>query len=152
MKTAFAMSCALLVFGFATQSWAGPAEEVARIAAARFQAFEDGSVDGYTANFADNAVLTSSISAFRIEGKEAIRAYFVETFQLYPKRRLFGRQPVTRVYNDDLVVQDSYNVLNLTDPAGKVTVLPLRASVTWSKLGGQWQIVDQHVSRVPMAP
>ena len=150
MKRFIVVLFTLSFVGFAAQSWAGPVEEVAQIAAPRGKIFEEGSAEAYAAAFADNAVLTSSLSAFRIEGKEAIRAYFAELFQLHPGRRLFTRQPVARAYNDDLVVQDSYNALYLSDEKGQVTQLSLRASVIWAKVGGRWQIVDQHVSRIPM--
>jgi uncharacterized protein (TIGR02246 family) len=136
--------------GLAAESWAGPLEEVTQIAAPRGKIFEEGTAEGYAAAFADNAVLTSSLSAFRVEGKEAIRAYFAELFQLYPGRRLFTRQPTARAYNDDLVVQNNYTALYLTDEKGQITQLSLRGTVVWSKVGGRWQIVEQHVSRIPM--
>lgn len=141
---------ALTMVGLAAKAWAGPAEEVAQIAGPRGQAFEQGNAEAYSAAFADNAVLTSSLSAYRVEGKEAIQAYFVQLFQLYPGRRLFTRQPVIRAYGDNLVVQNAYNVLYVTDQGGKVTQLTLRSSVVWTRVGGRWQIVDQHVSRIPM--
>jgi uncharacterized protein (TIGR02246 family) len=142
----------LILIGFIAQAWAGPAEEVAQLSRARGQAFEEGTPDTYSADFADNAALTSSFSAFRIDGKAAIQSYFAELFQLYPKRRVFVRQPAIRVYNDDLVVQDAYFALDLTNQKGDVTIFQVRSSVTWGKVGGRWQIVDQHVSRLPMAP
>ena len=76
-----------------TPAWAGPAEEVAQIAAPRGQAFQDGNVEAYTAAFADNVVFQTSFSAYRIEGKEAVKAYFTELFLLYPRRHLFVRLP-----------------------------------------------------------
>lgn len=137
-----------LLMGFVSSSMAGPAEEVTQLAAARGQAFEGGMVDGYVADVAENGVLTSSLSALRIEGKAAIQAFYVELFQLYPKRRVFTRQPMIRVYNDDLVVQNAYFALDATNQKGDVALLTLRSSTTWAKLGGRWQIVDQHVSRM----
>ena len=132
--------------GFA---WAGPVEEVAQIAASRGQAFQDNDADGYVAPFADNAMFQSSFSPFRIEGKEAIKAYFTELFLMYPRRHLFIRQPTIRAYNDDLVVQDGYAVLNLLNERGEPKTFDTRYSLTWAKIGGRWQIVDQHVSRLP---
>ena len=133
-------------------AWAGPAEEVAQIAGPRTQAFQDGNLDAYTAAYADNAVVQSSLSPFRSEGKEAIRAYLTELFKIYPERRVLVRQPSTRVYNDDLVIQNNYIALYLTDQKGQVTALSLRSSVTWAKVAGRWQIVDAHTSRLPVAP
>lgn len=152
MKRSIATLCTLISVVLAAEVWAGPVEEVTQIAAPRLKALQEGDVDAYTAAFADNAVLNSSLSAFRIEGKEAIRAYFIELFQIYPKRRAFVRQQAMRAYNDDLVISNSYAVFNVTDQQGKVTALQLRSSVVWAKLGGRWQIVDTHTSRLPVAP
>jgi len=116
------------------------------------QGFSRGDLDGFTAAFADNAVVNSSSSAFRIEGKEAIRAHFTEFFQMFPRRRFLVRQPIMRAYNDDLVISNSYAAMNLTDQQGKLTAFHVRSSVAWVKLGGRWQIVDQHTSRLPVAP
>jgi uncharacterized protein (TIGR02246 family) len=152
MKRSIAALGALILVVLAAEIWAGPVEEVAQIAGPRLKAFQDGDVDAYTAAFADNAVFNSSMSAFRMEGKEAIRAYYAELFQIYPRRRVFVRQPAMRAYNDDLVISNSYAVLNVTDQQGKVTAFQLRSSIAWAKLGGRWQIVDQHTSRLPVAP
>ena len=149
------MSAGLLILvsaGMCAAVWAGPAEEVAQIAGPRTQAFQEGNLDAYTAADADNAVVQSSLSAFRIEGKEAIRAYLTELFKVYPTRRVLVRQPSTRVYNDDLVIQNNYIALYLTDQQGKVAALSLRSSAIWAKIGGRWQIVDTHTSRLPAAP
>ena len=118
MKHFVATLSALLLMGIAAEGWAGPAEEVAQIAAPRLQALLDGNADAYVAAYADDAVLQSSFSPFRIEGKEAIRKYFAHLFQMYPKRHVFIRQPSTRVYNDDLVVQDSYARAQLVQREG----------------------------------
>jgi uncharacterized protein (TIGR02246 family) len=150
MRKSILVLSALVFVGWAASPLAGPVEEVAQIAGPRNQMFEEGNADALVSAFADNAVLTSSLSGYRIEGKEAIRAYFTQLFQLYPTRRLFTRQPAARAYNDDLVVQNSYNALYLTDQKGQVTQLTLRGSVVWAKVSGRWQIVDQHVSRLPV--
>jgi uncharacterized protein (TIGR02246 family) len=152
MKRSIALLSTLILMGFASAVWAGPAEEVAQIAGPRVQAFQEGNLDAYMAAYADNAIVQSSLSPFRIEGKEAIRAYLTALFQIYPGRRVFVRQPVTRAYNDDLVIQNNYIVLYATDQKGQVAALSLRSSVTWAKLGGRWQIVDTHTSRLPVAP
>ena len=152
MKRLIATLSTLILVSIAAEAWAGPVEEVAQIAGPRLKAFQEGDLDAYTAALADNAVVNSSSSAFRIEGKEAIRAYFTELFQMYPRRRIFVRQSAMRAYNDDLVISNSYLALNVTDQQGKITAFQLRSSVAWAKLGGRWQIVDQHTSRLPVAP
>jgi len=150
MKRYVATLFALALMWSADAAWGGPAEEVVQIAGPRLQALQDGNLDAYMVAYADNAVFHSSLSPFRMEGKEAIRAYFTELFQLYPKRRVLPRQPIVRAYNDDLVVQNGYSVLYLTDQKGQTTTYATRSSVTWAKIGGRWQIVDQHTSRLPM--
>jgi uncharacterized protein (TIGR02246 family) len=150
MKQFVATLSALLLLGIGAAVWAGPAEEVAQVAAPRLQALLDGDVDAYAAAYADNAVFQSSFSPFRIEGKEAIRKFFAELILMYPKRHVFIRQPITRVYNDDLVVQDSYAVLNWTNEKGEPRTYDTRGNTVWAKVGGRWQIVDQHISRLPV--
>lgn len=152
MKRSIALLATLVLLSFGPDLLAGPVEEVAQIAAPRVQAFQEGNLDAYMAAYADNAIIQSSLSPFRIEGKEAIRAYLTELFQIYPGRRVFVRQPVTRAYNDDLVIQNNYVVLYATDQKGQVAALSLRSSVTWAKIGGRWQIVDTHTSRLPVVP
>jgi len=141
-----------ILAGFCSGAIAGPVEDVLQIAAPRTQALQEGNLDAYTAAYADNAVFQSSLTAYRIEGKQAIRAYFEQLLQLYPTRRIFSRQPTARAYNDDLVVQNGYAVLYLTDQKGQVATYHTRSSVTWAKVGGRWQIVDQHTSRLPVTP
>lgn len=60
MKKFIVALCTLGLLGLAAESWAGPVEEVAQIAAPRSKIFEEGTAEGYAAAFADNAVLTSS--------------------------------------------------------------------------------------------
>src|SRR5262245_15314609 len=93
----------------ASSAWAGPAEEIAELNMKRGQAFSQGNAEAFTADFADNAVFTSSRSTFRVEGKNAIRAHFANLFQTYPQRQSSGRQVVTRFYaNDTVAVVNSY--------------------------------------------
>ena len=140
----------LFLLGMAPAVWAGPAEEIAEIGQERAKAFREGNLDVWMAAYADNAVLTSAREAFRVEGKEAIRGYFVALFETYPKRSFVGRQPLTRVYNNETtVVQNAYVHLTFVDRTGQVTNLFTRVSLTWVKMGGQWRIVDTHVSRLP---
>jgi len=137
MKRSIAALCVLILAVLAAKIWAGPVEEVAQIGGPRLKALQEGDVDAYTAAFADNAVLDSSLSAFRIEGKEAVQAYFTELFQTYPRRGVFVRQQAMRAYNDDFVISNSYAVFSVTDQQGKVTPLQVRSSVAWAKLGGR---------------
>ena len=149
MRQSIARFIAFTIACFSAQVLAGPAEDVAQIAAPRLQAFEDGNLDAWMAAYADSAVLQAFMFPFRVDGKEAIRGHFAHLFKTYPVRGGFVRHPVTRVYNDDLVIQNSYLLLNWTDQRGQMLEIPIRQSTVWAKLGGRWQIVDQHVSRLP---
>jgi uncharacterized protein (TIGR02246 family) len=143
---------ALFLLGLTAEVWAGPAEEVAALAQPRGPAFLEGNLEAWVAAFADNAVFHSAPSPFRIEGKPAIRAHFADLFRAYPERRAFTHQLMTRVYNDDLVISNGYTVLSYTDLKGQITTFHTRFSVTWAKVGGRWQVVDHHISRLPPVP
>ncbi len=142
----------VLLFGCVIEVWAGPAEEVAQVAGPRGQAFLEGNLDAWTAAYAENAVFHSAPSPFRIEGKQAIQAHFAWLFRTYPTRSTFNYQPITRVYNDDLVIQNGYTALYYVDQKGQPTTFHVRYGVTWAKVGGRWQVVDHHISRLPILP
>ena len=57
------------LLGVTPTSWAGAPEEVAAIGQQRAAAFEKGDVDTFIAAFADNAVFTPSLQAFRGRGQ-----------------------------------------------------------------------------------
>jgi uncharacterized protein (TIGR02246 family) len=139
----------LALLGVTPAAWAGAAEEVAAIGQQTVGAFEKGDVDTFIVAFADNAVFTPSVQAFRVEGKAAIKGYFSALFETYPTRHVIFRQGSTRVYgNDTIVVSNAYSALTLTDKSGNVSVHNLRNSTTWLKMENQWRIVDQHISEV----
>ena len=61
------------------------------------------------------------------------------------------RQISRRVYaNDTVVVSNGYGVFYLTDESGDTTAHYIRVSQTWVKIGTEWKIVDQHVSKMPI--
>jgi uncharacterized protein (TIGR02246 family) len=139
------------LLGVTPAAWAGAAEDVAAIGQQGAAAFQKGDIDTLIAAFADNAVFTPSVQAFRVEGKPALKDYFSALFVTYPTRHIDGRQGQgsTRVYaNDTIVVQNAYFTLTLTDKSGNVSVHNLRSSATWLKMDNQWRIVDQHNSEV----
>lgn len=140
----------LLLLGSAPAVWAGAAEEIAEIGRKRLKAFHEGNLDVFMADVADNAAYTFALSGFRFEGKAAIRAQFEALFRTFPERRTVGRHPAMRVYaNDTVVVTNGYSDITLVDRGGHVTRIRLRASSTWLKLDGRWQLVDQHNSAMP---
>jgi len=143
------LAAAALSFLIALPAWAGPAEEVAQVAGPRLKALMTGDVEAYVDAYADDATFHSSFSPFRVEGKEAIRAFFNQLVQMYPRRNVLLRQPVTHVYNDNLVIQNSYATLNWVNTRGEYEVYDTRGSTVWAKMEGKWRIVDQHISRLP---
>jgi uncharacterized protein (TIGR02246 family) len=124
------------LLGITPAAWAGPAEEVAAIGQQTVAAFEKGDIDTYIVAFADNAVFTPSVQAFRVEGKAAIKSYFSALFETYPTRHVVFRQGSARVYaNDTIVVTNAYSTLTLTDKSGNVSVHNLRNSTDVAQNG-----------------
>jgi uncharacterized protein (TIGR02246 family) len=137
------------LLGITPAAWAGPAEEVAAVGQQTAAAFEKGDIDSFIAGWADNAVFTPSVQAFRVEGKAAIKSYYSALFEIYPTRHVVFRQGSARVYaNDTIVVTNAYSTLTLIDKSGNVSIHNLRNSTTWLKMENQWQIVDNHISEV----
>ena len=102
----------IALLGVTPAAWAGAAEEVAVIGEQRAAAFEKGDIDTYIAAFADNAVFTPSLQAFRVEGKAALKNYVSALFETYPTRHVVFRQGSTRVYaNDTIAVTNAYSTL-----------------------------------------
>lgn len=142
----------LLLLGTVPVVWAqaDPAKEVADIAAKRAQAAARGDVDGLLADVADNAVFTAARAGFRMEGKEAYRAFLTNLYQNYPTRQGLARQVTRRVYQEgNVVVVNSYNDQTFIDKSGRMSVRMNRTSQTWVKTGGRWLLVDQHNSSMP---
>jgi uncharacterized protein (TIGR02246 family) len=139
----------IALLGVTPAAWAGAAEDVAAAGQQVVAAFEKGDIDSFIVGFADNAVFTPSVQAFRVEGKAAIKGYFSALFETYPTRHVVFLQGATRVYaNDTIVVTNAYSTLTLTDKSGNVSVHNLRNSTMWLKMDNQWRIVDNHVSEV----
>ena len=139
----------ILVSATVSNVWAGPEEEVAQLRQQRIQAFNDGNLETFMDSFADNAVVTPPGEPFRIEGKDAIRAYYAALFQNFPTRRVIARQSSIRVYQDSTAIVNTYAHLILVDRSGKRTVINGRASFTYVRAGGRWMMVDQHSSVLP---
>jgi uncharacterized protein (TIGR02246 family) len=150
MKVTLILAFLSIVCG-SSVAWAGPAEEIAQINQQRSAAYEKNDVDGYTAAFADDAVVTAFWIPFRVEGRAAIKAQTALLFETYPKRHGMVRQTFTHIYdNDTVVVNNGYVVENYTDRAGNTSTHYIRFSQTWVKIGTEWKIVDQHASRMPI--
>ena len=83
------------LLGLTPAAWAGAAEEVAATGQQVVAAFEKGDIDSFIAGWADNAVFTPSVQAFRVESKAAIKDYYSALFQTYPTRHVVFRQGST---------------------------------------------------------
>ena len=145
----------VLLLGAVPAVWAqaDPAKEVAAIGQKRAQAGARGDVDGLLADVADNVVFTAARAGFRMEGKEALRAFLTNLYQNYPTRQGLTRQVTYRVYQDgNVVVVNSYTDQTFIDKNGRMSTLMQRNSQTWVKTGGRWLLVDQHNSGMPSTP
>jgi uncharacterized protein (TIGR02246 family) len=132
-------------------AWAGPAEEIAEIGRQRAALEAEGNIDAYMGAFADNAAVTPFWAPFRVDGKAAIKGHFTTLFDTYPTRQGSPRQASIRVYaNDSVAITNNYAIATWTDKKGNVSTHYIRISQTWVKIGADWKIVDQHVSRVPI--
>ena len=130
------------LLGVIPAAWAGAAEEVAATGQQVVAAFEKGDIDNFIAGWADNAVFTPSVQAFRVESKAAIKDYYNALFHTYPTRHVVFRQGSTRVYaNDTVVVTNAYSTLTLTDKSGNVSVhtsATAQYGSKWKISGGSW--------------
>src|SRR5712692_5126387 len=110
MKPVIYLAAFLALLCSTPAAWAGPAEETAEVNKQRAAAAAQNNVDGFTAAYADNAVVTAFWTPFRAEGKAAIKDQFAILFEAYPKRQLLPRHASTRIYaNDSVVVSNGYN-------------------------------------------
>jgi uncharacterized protein (TIGR02246 family) len=145
----------VLLLGTVPVVWAqaDPAKEVADVARKRAQAADRGDVDAWLADLADNVVFTVARAGFRIEGKEAVRAFITNLWQNYPMRHELGSQVTRRVFQEgNVVVVNAYTDQTFIDKNEKMSTLMQRNSQTWVKSGGRWLLVDQHNSGMPGAP
>jgi uncharacterized protein (TIGR02246 family) len=145
----------VLLLGTVPVVWAqaDPAKEIADINRKRGEAGAKGDVDGVLADVADNVVLTAARAGFRMEGKEAVRAFLTNLFQNYPTRQELGRQVTYRVYQEgNVVVVNGYTDQTYIDKNGRMSTMIQRNSQTWVKTGGRWLLVDQHNSGMPGTP
>ena len=145
----------VLLLGTVPVVWAqaDPAKEIADINRKRGEAGAKGDVDGLLADVADNVIATVARAGFRIEGKEAFRAFLTNLFQNYPTRQELGRQVTYRVFQDgNVVVVNGYTDQTFIDKNGRMSTMMQRTSQTWVKTGGRWLLVDLHNSGMPGAP
>ncbi len=139
------------LLGAASAVWAGPAEEAAQILHQLTQAYHEGNAEALGGLYASDAVLHSSLSPFRVEGRDAIRALFAGGFRTFPTRALVHRQVSTRVYGGTAVT-DAYFSLTIADTKGNARTLHGRGSIISVEDQGQRVIVSHHTSLLPVSP
>jgi len=145
----------ILLSGTVPVVWAqaDPAKEVADITKKRAEAAARNDVDAWLADLADNVVFTVARAGFRIEGKDAVRAFITNLWQNYPTRQELTQQVTRRVFQDgNVFVVNSYTDQIFIDKNGRMSTLMQRNSQTWVKTGGRWLLVDLHNSGMPGTP
>ena len=147
----------VLLLGTVPVVWAqaDPAKEVADITRKRAEAAARGDVDvdAWLADLADNVVFTVARAGFRIEGKEAVRAFITNLWKNYPTRQELTQQVTRRIFQDgNVFIVNSYTDQIFMDKNGRMSTMMQRNSLTWVKTGGRWLIVDVHNSGMPGAP
>jgi len=155
MKTLSSLLVLVALLGAVPVVWAqaDPAKEVGDIARKRAEAADRGDVDAWVADLADNVVFTVARAGFRIEGKEAVRAFITNLWKNYPTRQELTQQVTRRVFQDgNVFVVNSYTDQTFIDKNGRMSTLMQRNSQTWVKAGGRWLLVDLHNSGMPGAP
>jgi uncharacterized protein (TIGR02246 family) len=133
----------------AFRAFAGAREEVAAADQRVIKAINERNADAAAASFAEDGVLIAARYPFRIDGREAIRAFFAATFQAFPTVRLVTRQSDIRVYGDNVAVLAAYYTFTGIDSGGKAAAVHARAGLTFVKISGQWLIVMDHGSMLP---
>ena len=145
----------VLLLGTVPVVWAqaDPAKEIADINRKRAEAAARGDVDAWLADLADNVVFTVARAGFRIEGKEAVRAFITNLWTNYPTRQELTQQVTRRTFQDgNVFIVNSYTDQIFMDKNGRMSTMMQRNSLTWVKTGGRWLIVDVHNSGMPGAP
>ena len=151
MKMLSGFLALVLLLGTVPVVWAqaDPAKEVADITRKRAEAAARGDVDAWLADLADNVVFTVARAGFRIEGKEAVRAFITNLWKNYPTRQELTQQVTRRIFQDgNVFIVNSYTDQIFMDKNGRMQ----RNSLTWVKTGGRWLLVDVHNSGMPGAP
>src|SRR5260370_35525785 len=77
----------------------GPWEDIAQLMQQLDQTFDEGNLDAYMAPYAENAVFAPPNVPFRIEGKDALWAYYAGVMETFPTHRVSPRQTTIQIYD-----------------------------------------------------
>lgn len=148
MRAGCALSIALL--SLATNSSAGPKEDVAAATSTWAAALDEDNPDKVLALYGDDAVLWGTLSPKVRADRAAMQDYFVTAFKVLPGLKVAFGDQLIRVYGNTAVNTGYYTFSYVKD--GETKNLPARYSFTFVKSGDKWLIVDHHSSAMPPAP
>lgn len=129
-------------------SWAGPAEDSAQLGDEWIKAFNEGNVEAIVNLYARDASFWGFLGPFRVEGREALRAFYAGLFKAYPIRAVVKRHFYVQGY-DNTVVRNYYFTMTLGDSKGNVKIYHGRANIVYIVVNGQRVIVTHHTSLLP---
>ncbi len=103
----------LVAFSFllaaSSSASSGPSEEIAQLMQQLDQTFDEGNLDAYMAPYAENAVFAPPNVPFRIEGKDALWAYYAGVMETFPTHRVSPRQTTIQIYDGRTAVVSRYD-------------------------------------------
>src|SRR5260370_30839014 len=87
----------------------GPWEDIAQLMQQLDQTCNEGNLDAYMAPYAENAVFAPPNVPFRIEGKDALWAYYAGVMETFPTHRVSPRQTTIQIYDGRTAVESRYD-------------------------------------------
>jgi uncharacterized protein (TIGR02246 family) len=110
-------------------------------------AVESGSVDGVMKLYDQNAIMISTFAQNPMTKREEIRGYFKKVI-VNPDIKVEIEDSHPRVFGKMAVNSGRYTLSYTQD--GEPVSIPARFSFVYVLENGNWLIVDQHSSRVPL--
>ena len=98
--------------------------------------------------YAEDAVLWGTSLREPAQGHVAIKAYFARSSKGSIEKLEYERPMLIRVDGDSAVNSGMY-IAKWTETDGKPGQFPVRYTITYRKIDGDWKIVAHHSSRLP---
>jgi len=127
---------------------AGPLEESVQLMEQWLKAFHEGNAEALSALYAQNGVHIPWTGPFRMEGREAIRAYYATIFRPNPIRRIVMRDISNRVHGDTVVAHMNWSLF-YEDTKGTAKALYGRTMWVTGVVEGRRAIIDSSSSLLP---
>lgn len=110
-----------------------------------------GNVEAIAGAYHDEATFAGTLQPFWLDGKPAIQDLWQRYFAAWPTRQLIFRQPTLRFYGEagDTAVETGYLEMFMAQPEQAPVITNIRYSITRTKTGKGWQIVNMNVARLP---